>query len=52
MKETLKPYKLFKTRKQVAKFREELEDGTKERFAEIDASKRKAIAKAQYIVLD
>ena len=36
----LKPMKLFETEEQVAQFRKDLEDGTRETFEEIDRRRR------------
>ena len=36
----MKEVKLFKTKNDVKKFRQDLEDGTKEKFKEIDRNRR------------
>ena len=46
----LKDCKLFKTSEQVAKFREDLEKGTKEKFKELDRQRIKTWIKAKEII--
>ena len=47
----LKPFKLFKSREQVAKFRQDLEAGTQERFEKIDRDKCKVWAAARDVFI-
>lgn len=46
------PRKILGTKEEVAKFRQDLEEGTKEKFKELDRNKRQSYIKAKEIILD
>lgn len=48
----LKPMTLFKTHEDVGKFRNDLENATREEFKRIDRQKRQSIAASHSIILD
>ena len=46
------PRKILGTKEEVAKFRQDLEDGTCEKFKELDRNKLQSYIKAKEIILD